>query len=663
MRKSTGRKKYCCEVRIVTAWFRRFLLLPPLLGAFHGSDSVAALHRYDHILIVVEENRTETQIIGDRVNAPYINSLADGGVRLGNMFALTHPSQPNYIHLFSGENQGVLDDGLPPSFSTTPTATYPFKTANMAAELIAAGFTFAGFSEQLEAAGTNDWADYDPHSATEPGVHYRRKHSPWVNWVAKVLPLPSNQLTSTVNRAFVDFPTNFAQLPTVSFVIPNQDHDMHDGSRKQGDDWLRDNLDGYAQWARTNNSLLIVTWDEDDYNSVNQIPTIFYGAGLRNGTVVGGTWTLHNLLRTIEDMYGTATHAGAAAQVRSIVGAFTSDPLVSTITFRQGLNGYTNAQDTQVGAETPGANNAATELLTVDLDTGAAAGNQEAQTLVRFNSIFGSGAGQVPTNATIHSAKLILFTPLSPTGLDYDSDDTFRAHRMLVDWNDTATWNSVIGGVNTDDVEAATTATFSLVPEVDGAPAIFDVTSDIEMFRTGTTNRGWVLRPSSSGTGNGWSFLSSETVTNQLRPTLEIVYSNTNSPYLEWATAKNLTSTNNAPDADPDLDGTPNAAEFAYNLNPLIADARTMTPAGTNGLPLARLPSGVLQVQFPRRKGPTAAGLTYTVQFSDSVLGPWTAGQAPTVISINSEWDRVLVRDILIGHPQRFGKVVLTLQP
>src|SRR5678815_3919973 len=110
----------------------------------------AAPPRYDHVVIVMEENRTATQIIGDRVNAPYINTLADGGVRLGSMYAIMHPSQPNYLHLFSGDNQGVTDDNLPSNFSTTPTSTYPFVTGNLGAEIASAGFTFAGFSEQLE---------------------------------------------------------------------------------------------------------------------------------------------------------------------------------------------------------------------------------------------------------------------------------------------------------------------------------------------------------------------------------------------------------------------------------------------------------------------------------------------------------------------------------
>ncbi len=639
-----------------------------LTASWQASTVQAAPARYDHIVIVMEENRTVPQILGDLINAPYINALADGGVVLGKMFSITHPSQPNYIHLYSGADQGVLDDNLPPNFSTTPTGTYPFRTPNLGAELIAAGFSFAGFSEQIETAGTNDWADYDPHSATNPGVYYRRKHSPWVNWVAKVSPVPANQLTNTINRAFTQFPADFTQLPTVSFAIPNQMHDMHDGSRKQGDDWLRDNLGAYAQWARTNNSLLIVTWDEDDFNNVNQIPTIFFGAGLREGTVVDGTWTHHNLLRTLEDLYGT-THAGAAAQVRSIVGPFVGDPAVTTVSFRQGLAGYTGAQDTQLWAETPTNNYAGAELLTADLDTGSAAGNQEGEILVRFNSLFGDSPGQVPSNAVIHSAKLILFTPASPAGADYDSDDTFRAHRMLAEWNDDATWNSLVNGVSADNIEAASSASFSLVPEVDGAPAIFDVTSDIDLFRNGTPNRGWVIRPSTSGAGNGWTMASSELASFPAqRPTLEITYSLPLNPYAAWALAKGLNSTNQAPAADPDHDGASNLAEFSYNLNPLVADARPISSSGTNGLPRAEyLPTvsgGMLEIEFVRRKGPTAEGLSYVIQFSDDLSNSWGEGQLPVVTAINAEWERVRVRDSIGGpRPARFGKVVITLQP
>src|SRR6185436_7293472 len=98
------------------------------------SAAFAAPPRYDHVVIVMEENRTPGQIIGDLANAPYLTSLATGGVSLASMFAIEHPSQPNYLQLFSGSNQGVVDDNLPPDFSTTPTATYPLRSANLAAE-------------------------------------------------------------------------------------------------------------------------------------------------------------------------------------------------------------------------------------------------------------------------------------------------------------------------------------------------------------------------------------------------------------------------------------------------------------------------------------------------------------------------------------------------
>lgn len=643
----------------------KWCFLPVWLGVAIATELQAAPHRYDHVIIVVEENRTPTEIIGDRVNAPYINSLADGGVRIGSMYALVHPSQPNYIHLFSGNDQGITTDGLPPNFSTTPTSTYPFRTPNVAAELMAAGFTFAGYSEQIEAAGTADWADYDPHSATEPNVYYRRKHNPWANWVAKVSPIPSNQLPSSVNKSFTEFPPNYSILPTVSFVVPNQLHDMHDGSRRQGDDWLRDNLGAYASWAKTNNSLLIITWDEDDYDHVNQIPTVFYGAALRDGTVTSGTWTLHNILRTIEDMYGLTNHAGSAAQVRPIIGPFAGDPPLTIATFRQSVSGYNGTHDTQLLAETPGTGYGTNAELNVDLDTTSTiAGNQEAQALVRFDSIFGPNAGQVPTNAIIQSAKLILYTPASPSGTDYDSDDTFRAHRMIMDWNDNATWANFNNGVSTDDIEAASVASFSLVPEVDDAPAIFDVTADIELFRTGAANHGWLLRSSTAATANGWTFASSEAGDPVHRPTLEILYT-VITPFSLWASSFNLSGADAAPTADPDSDGASNLTEFAYNMNPTVPDAHPVPPNGTSGLPAAHYlneSGGILEVEFLRRVGPTAAGLTYAVRFSDNATGPWVNGR-PSSTVIDANWQRVKAREATVGPAaHRFGRVMVTLQ-
>ena len=95
---------------------------------------------------------------------------------------------------------------------------------------------------------------------------------------------------------------------------------MHDGSIAQADAWLREHLAGYAAWAKTHNSLLVVTWDEDNDTPRNRIPTIFYGAH-----VVPGRYdeliNHYRVLRTIEDIYGLAP-AGQSAAYNPIEDVF-----------------------------------------------------------------------------------------------------------------------------------------------------------------------------------------------------------------------------------------------------------------------------------------------------------------------------------------------------
>ena len=105
-----------------------------------------------------------------------------------------------------------------------------------------------------------------------------------------------------------DFPPGFAALPTVSFVTPNLDDDMHDGSVRAGDRWLRTHLGAYAKWAKMHNSLLIVTFDEDDRRSDNHIPTIIYGDHVRPGRYAERI-THYSVLNTLVAMYGLTPFA------------------------------------------------------------------------------------------------------------------------------------------------------------------------------------------------------------------------------------------------------------------------------------------------------------------------------------------------------------------
>jgi phosphatidylinositol-3-phosphatase len=242
-----------------------------------------------HIVIVIEENKPDGAVIGNK-SAPYINALANSGANMTQSFAEAHPSEPNYLALFSGSTFGLTSDACPVDAGAAP---------NLASELLAAGYTFAGFSEDLPAVGS---------PACSAGK-YARKHAPWVNFTN--VPAATSVPFSAFNNR-----QDYASLPAVSFVIPNLDNDMHDGTIAAADTWLYNNLSHYANWAVANNSLLILTFDEDDGGSKNQIPTVIYGAHVKPGSYSEAI-SHYNVLATIEDMYGLP-RTGLAANAPAI---------------------------------------------------------------------------------------------------------------------------------------------------------------------------------------------------------------------------------------------------------------------------------------------------------------------------------------------------------
>lgn len=260
-----------------------------------SAASAASVPTPDHVVVVVMENHAYNQVIGSS-SAPYINSLKSGGANLSASYAETHPSQPNYYAMFSGSTQGVTDDScVTPGFSSAP---------NLASELIAAGKTWASYNESLPSQG----------STTCSSGKYAQKHNPWFGF--------SNVPTSSA-YTFAQFPTDYSTLPQVSYVTPNLCSDMHDCSVSTGDTWLKNNLGAYATWAKTHNSLLVVTFDEDNRLAGNKIPTVFYGQPVTPGSSSSMTYNHYNVLRTIEDMYGTS-HAGEAANSTDITGIWAS---------------------------------------------------------------------------------------------------------------------------------------------------------------------------------------------------------------------------------------------------------------------------------------------------------------------------------------------------
>ena len=122
---------------------RVLLLLSGVVGLLALPCSAADTWSPAHVVIVVLENRSFKQIVGDR-EMPYLNALASGGALMTRAyFAQTpygivpegyesrlpaRPSQPNYLYLFSGHHQGVL-----PSWFQAPGSPYLGNAINDAA--------------------------------------------------------------------------------------------------------------------------------------------------------------------------------------------------------------------------------------------------------------------------------------------------------------------------------------------------------------------------------------------------------------------------------------------------------------------------------------------------------------------------------------------------
>lgn len=266
--------------------------------------------KFDHVVIVMEENYAYSQIIGSSY-APTFTALSKTSytANFTQAYANGHPSEPNYIELFSGSNQGVTSD------LTGPAPKAPFNDCNMGSSLIAAGYTFIGYAESQPAAG---W------TSSNSG-NYATKHCPWINWMVGAT---SDSIPVNSDLPYTSFPDSlhYSNLPTVSWVIPNLVDDMHNPSTastaiSNGDTWFKKNMMPLVRWAVNHNTLVIVSWDEDDGLHNNNIAVLFSGANIKGGSYSTPKFSHYGVLRTIEDMY-SLPYCDSSAYVSDITGVW-----------------------------------------------------------------------------------------------------------------------------------------------------------------------------------------------------------------------------------------------------------------------------------------------------------------------------------------------------
>jgi len=291
-----------------------------------------AVPPYDHIIVILEENKTYATIVNGSA-APHFHALATEYGLATQMFAESHPSEPNYVALVSGTTGGITDD------AGWFTAGHLIPPPDLATQLHAKGLAWRAYLEDLPAPGS--FAIFSAGSARRPAGLYAAKHTAFTN-------LASVHHDPDVRRELVGFDALQADLaagsvPAFALIVPNQCNEMHsirspaappdcrhddDALVRRGDaeiGRLVASIQTSPFWAHGNNAI-VITFDEDEDDGrvagepvrccVNDaqdpggghIPTIVITNHGPRGVRDATPYDHYSILRTIEDALGLDGH-------------------------------------------------------------------------------------------------------------------------------------------------------------------------------------------------------------------------------------------------------------------------------------------------------------------------------------------------------------------
>jgi acid phosphatase len=194
--------------------------------------------------VFVMENHSLGQILGNR-HAPFLNRMAHRYRVATQFYAPRHPSLPNYLAMISGSTQGCTSDHCKGAY----------RGPTLARQLSARGLGWQGFFEGLPKRG---------YTGGDRG-NYIRHHNPFV-YFRSVTSHPRQRRHLRKMRAFR---LSLRRPPALSFVIPNNAHNMHDGPIRVGDRWLSNWVPRvrHSRAYSHHGGVIIIVWDEGHNDS------------------------------------------------------------------------------------------------------------------------------------------------------------------------------------------------------------------------------------------------------------------------------------------------------------------------------------------------------------------------------------------------------------
>lgn len=258
------------------------------------SPTPATLPTFSHVFLVVEENHSFTEVIGNS-SMPYLNGLASKYALAKQYFANAHPSIPNYLMLTTGQMETLNDN-----FSGT------IGDDNVVRELVSVGKTWKTYQESIPSAGYLG-GDAPP---------YVRRHNPF-----SLLSDVQNSTTQAANIVpFTQFATDLANnsLPNFSFIVPDVNNDAHDGTLATADSWLQSNMAPLiASSTFQSGGLLVILFDEGELSDFNhgggQVAAVIVSSNSKPNFQSQTLYQHQSTLRLVLEALGVKKFPGQAA--------------------------------------------------------------------------------------------------------------------------------------------------------------------------------------------------------------------------------------------------------------------------------------------------------------------------------------------------------------
>ena len=199
---------------------------------------------------------------------PNQKALAKMGITLTNYYGTTHPSEPNYCAAAGGDNFGMDNDDF---------HAIPANISTVADLLDTKGISWAEYQEDIPYAGFQGYNYSDQDTFAND---YVRKHDPLILFKS----VTNNATRLSLIKSFVDLQNDVIkqQLPQWAFITPNMTNDAHDTNVTFASVWERAEITAFlADAYADNNTLVLLTWDEDEsYSEHNAVFSILLGGAV-----------------------------------------------------------------------------------------------------------------------------------------------------------------------------------------------------------------------------------------------------------------------------------------------------------------------------------------------------------------------------------------------